>query len=536
MGKGGSSDDDDGGSEQPSHIGDVLSISFAQPCLCKTIVPVSLTSQELRAVLDKPLEVDSQVRLRVLTPASREHTLLCSIIWCKRIYDCLWEVGFEYADHESREQAASIQSLYGDYNPPQLDSFEEPASEEQPLRLEQISHEELGRLGTLARICEVFNSSVSVPQIMQSAMEILLESTGAQRCLLLIDRGHEVMDIPAACGEATKYSKSYSRTVVREVRSSGKPVISKDVDGDPRFKDAESLKSLGVRSILCVPVRTEERDFGLIYLDNALKAGVFTQKELQLAVVIGGLAASSLARAETFSQMIQGEKMAALGTMLTGTIHELNSPLTAILCLAEMLHREGDELTESLMVEARRCRNMVNQLLQTARTESETEAKFISLEEVVEHTLRLVRPELEAHAIELIYSEPESISEVKGNSDRFGQIILNLLFNAVYEVKNLDKGVIELRLYEQDGRVCLVVADNGRGIPAEDHQRVYDPFFTTKPAGEGTGMGLAVTHRLVKEHGGEIILENRVDGGAMFTVSFPAVTIGSLFEGPEAAG
>ena len=111
-----------------------------------------------------------------------------------------------------------------------------------------------------------------------------------------------------------------------------------------------------------------------------------------------------------------------------------------------------------------------------------------------------------------------------------------MLFNAVYEVKGLDLGTIELRLYERDGGVFLVVADNGRGIPAENHQRVYDPFFTTKPAGEGTGMGLAVTHRLVKEHGGEITLENRVDGGAMFTVAFPAVTIGALLDTPEVAG
>lgn len=512
-----------------------LKVRFSGNAVPTTVFPARFSEFGFRAVVNLALPVDSECTAE-FEVHDRSFTLGLKVSWCKRIYERLWEVGFDYLTEADSELAADFQQQVN-LPDPDLEQDSLPVSlEKGGLRLEDISHEELSRLAVLAKICEVFNSSTNTPDILQRAMEILLDSTGAQRCLLLIDRGQETMEIPAACGPASVVHRRYSRTVVDEVKRTGRPVISKDVDGDSRFQDAESLKSLGVRSILCVPVKTEDRDFGLIYLDNAVKAGVFTEKELQLSVVIAGLAASALARAEVFSQMIQGEKMAVLGTMLTGTIHELNNPLTAILCLSEMIHQEGDELTESLMSEARRCRNMVNQLLQTARTESHTQAEFISLEEVVEHAIRIIRPELELHAIELVYEEPDSISEIKGNSDRLAQILLNLLFNALYELKAKEGGLLEVRLYERQDRVCLVIADNGRGVAKEQQQKIFDPFFTTKPAGEGTGMGLAVTHRLVKEHGGDITFENRAGGGAMFTITFPGVKIGSLVDAPEAAG
>lgn len=492
-------------------------VKFVEQGGPSTVFPVRLTTQELRVVVEVSLEVGSVWPIELEHQSGEVCALDVRTLWCKRVYDCLWEIGFDYIDGLVPEHFVSQE--------PGSDSEQFPQSLEQGgIRLQDISHEELSRLAVLARICEVFNSSVSIPEIMRKAMEILLDSTGAQRCLLLLDRGHDTMEIPAAVGAASLVNKRYSRTVVDEVRRTGRPVISKDVDGDSRFQDAESLKSLGVRSILCVPVRSEEQDFGLIYLDNAVKAGVFTEKEMQLSVVIAGLAASALGRAEVFSQMIQGEKMAALGTMLTGTIHELNNPLTAILCLSEMIHQEGDELTESLIKEARRCRNMVNQLLQTARTGSHTQAELVSLEEVVEHALRVVKREMEVDSIELRYSEPNTLSSIRGNSDRLAQILLNLLFNAIHELKNRSGAILEIRLYERLEKIYLVVADNGRGVPAEFLSKIFDPFFTTKPAGEGTGMGLAVTHRLVKEHGGSITFENRAEGGAMFTVSFPVAS------------
>lgn len=501
-----------------------------------TVFPVNFTRSGFRAVINKKLTVGSEWEAEVVTEIDQVFPVKARVLWCRRIHDLLWETSFSFASGSQESLFSKLGEILELPDPVDRVKDVPEVPERQGLGLQDISQEELGRLAVLAQICEVFNSSVSTPEIMTKAMEVLLEATGAQRALLLIDRGHDSMEIPAAVGRTGSVNKRYSRTVVDEVRRTGSPVISKDVDRDARFQEAESLKTLGVRSILCVPVKSEDRDFGLIYLDNAVKAGVFSEKDLQLSVVIAGLAASSLARAEAFSQMIQGEKMAALGTMLTGTIHELNNPLTAILFLTEMLHQDGDEVTESLVTEARRCRNMVNQLLQTARTESHTQAEFIALEEVVDHALRIIRPELELHAVELRYEEPKSLSEVKGNSDRLAQILLNLLFNALYELRGKSDGVLEIRLFERAETVYLVVADNGRGVPNEMLQKIYDPFFTTKPAGEGTGMGLAVTHRLVKEHGGTITVENRAEGGAMFTVGLPAARVRGPVDVPEVAG
>lgn len=503
--------------DEGSQLSAALKVRILDQKKPRTNIPVSLQVGELCLVRDGPLPVEKRVRCGLTLAPQSEFMVTGQVLWCKRIYSGLWEVGLSL--DENPKLVALVEACQEQWNAA-------PEKAEKPPTLEEMSQGDVERLAAITEVCEVFNSSFSTQEVLQRAMDVLLEATGAERCLLLIDRGHDLMEIPAACGDSNLDNKNYSHTVVNQVRTTGLPVLSRDVVADPRFQDVESLGRMFVRSILCVPVQTSERDFGLIYLDNRIKAGVFGEKELQLATLIAGLAASSLRRAEMTALMIQGEKMAALGTLLTGTVHELSNPLSAILSLSELLHLDqADELTESLVSEARRCKGLVNQLLDTARAESASSLHSLALEDVVEHTLRVVQGEVERHSIEVLYQEPETLSEIRGNAERISQVLLNLLFNAIYQVKDLPRGVVEIRLFERNGQVQVVVADNGAGIPEEDMARILDPFFTTKPPGEGTGMGLAVTHRLVKEFGGELWFENRADGGALFTVAFPSTEL-----------
>lgn len=101
------------------------------------------------------------------------------------------------------------------------------------------------------------------------------------------------------------------------------------------------------------------------------------------------------------------------------------------------------------------------------------------------------------------------------------RVFMNLLVNAAHAIE--EKGVITVRSWEEDGYVCVSVADTGRGIPEADLSRIFDPFFTTKEIGKGTGLGLSITYDIVKKHNGEITVRSEPGKGTVFTVRIPVV-------------
>ena len=395
------------------------------------------------------------------------------------------------------------------------------------LELASLTSSELGRLAALAEISALFNSKPSQAEVIDSAVKTLVEVTGAERGMLLLDRGGETMDVTAFHCVGVDVDHRYSRTVLNHVVETGQPLLTCEASGDNRLGNGESksLSMMGTRSVLCVPVRTLEQDYGFFYLDSSVKAGVFDQVELDITTVLAGMAASSLSRTENFAKGVQKEKMAAFGLMMTGIIHELNNPLCTILSVGELLNDEGDELTQSLVNEAKRCRDLVRSLLDAARPESSLQLEPLCLKQISEKTIKIFRSQFSSESVKLMVELEASDCRILGSPDRISQIIINLAINALQEVRNRDSGEVTIRVFAREGRVCLVVADNGGGITRAHKAKLFDPFFTTKGEGEGTGLGLAVTHRIVAEHGGQIEVSDRAEGGSMFSVSFPPLSL-----------
>ncbi|MBI3927142.1 MAG: HAMP domain-containing histidine kinase, partial [Armatimonadetes bacterium] len=205
--------------------------------------------------------------------------------------------------------------------------------------------------------------------------------------------------------------------------------------------------------------------------------------------------------------------------------HELNNPLTSILCLGELLQEQSaGELLDSLVQEAGRCRKLVADLLQVARKE-QAEMAPVQLGEVVESTLPMIRKQFDKDGVELEVESSSDLSPVLGNPDHLRQVVLNLLSNALSAVGQQGHGKVELRVIERGGRVLLVVGDNGPGIQPRDLGRIFDPFFTTKAAGEGTGLGLSILQKIVTDHRGTVQVSNRAGGGALFTVELPIAAV-----------
>ena len=252
---------------------------------------------------------------------------------------------------------------------------------------------------------------------------------------------------------------------------------------------------------------------------------LFSEEGKIEGVVISGRDVTELKRLE--EQLIQAEKLAAMGGMLAGVAHELNNPLTAILGVTELIaERQGleDSLKRQLDLthrQARRAARIVQNLLEFSRPAS-PQKKPVDLNAVIERTLQLHEHSLRKNNIEVDFHARAGIPEVTGDANQLIQVFLNLVLNAEQAIREIrDSGRIQIRLASLGRRVSITVQDDGIGVKAEAIPRIFDPFYTTKRPGGGTGLGLSICMSILREHGGAIEAEPLPAGGSAFTVYLP---------------
>ncbi|MGH7514488.1 MAG: ATP-binding protein [Gemmatimonadales bacterium] len=229
------------------------------------------------------------------------------------------------------------------------------------------------------------------------------------------------------------------------------------------------------------------------------------------------------------AQLIQNDKMASIGQLVSGVAHELNNPLTSIAGLTELLlERElhPDVPREHLRVihdQADRAGRIVRNLLTFAR-KGVTEKAPVDLNDVAARTAMLIVYELQLHGIELEQALGPEPVVVLGDRHELQQVLLNLITNAVQAVSGLPPGVprkITVATARGDGQAVLRVRDTGSGVAPQHASSLFTPFFTTKAAGQGTGLGLSLSYGLVQAHGGVLSYEPPPEGGAEFRVALP---------------
>lgn len=232
---------------------------------------------------------------------------------------------------------------------------------------------------------------------------------------------------------------------------------------------------------------------------------------------------------DLYYQLLQTEKMAALGQTISGVAHELNNPLATILSWAERLsqHAESDDPIKRgldvILSESERAARIVRNLLTFARKRQSTRA-LVDLNEIVKETLSLRAYEQRITNISVIPALAAGLPMIFADGHQVKQVLLNLLMNAEQAMLGAHgRGTIVIRTWHDSARqvVVMEVNDDGPGVPDDVQGKIFDPFFTTKEVGKGTGLGLTVAYAIVQEHGGRIRLESRKGGGASFFVEFP---------------
>jgi PAS domain S-box-containing protein len=223
----------------------------------------------------------------------------------------------------------------------------------------------------------------------------------------------------------------------------------------------------------------------------------------------------------TQEQLLQSEKMSAVGQLIAGVAHELNNPLTAILGYAQLLEGAGldsrsADYVRKLFKQAQRTHRVVQNLLSFAR-QRKPQKQEVDLRKVLEESLMLREYDLKVNNVTLERDIPENVPCVLGDPHQLEQVFLNIVNNALDAmVESSGAGSLRVRIFKKDTYVCVEFEDSGPGI--KDPGRIFDPFYTTKSVGKGTGLGLSICYGIVKEHGGEIVARNREEGGATIEV------------------
>ncbi|PYX88257.1 MAG: hypothetical protein DMG68_09055 [Acidobacteria bacterium] len=225
------------------------------------------------------------------------------------------------------------------------------------------------------------------------------------------------------------------------------------------------------------------------------------------------------------AQLVQSEKLASLGQLVGGAAHELNNPLTAMLGYSDLLSStqlddEQRALALKIDQQVRRTKALVASLLNFAK-QVPGEKSPLDMSALVQTALKLCQPQLRTRNIEIQAKLASDLPPVLGDSTQLLQVCLHIGNNALHALEEVGGGALSISTAMEAGSVVVEFSDNGPG--ARDPERVFDPFYTTRPVGKGMGLGLSACYGIVQEHKGRIVCENRPEGGAVFRIELPAM-------------
>lgn len=233
-------------------------------------------------------------------------------------------------------------------------------------------------------------------------------------------------------------------------------------------------------------------------------------------------------------QLIQSERLAAMGQMIAGVAHELNNPLTAVLGVTELLRESAAEDSTRRQLEiahrqARRAAQIVQSLLTFSRP-PQPRKTCANLSDLIQRSLQLHEHSLRSNSITVDFIPKPNLPVILGDANQLTQVFLNLIANAEQAVTEIrDHGTLRIRVGSLGDRVLATFQDDGAGIRREILPKIFDPFFTTKRPGRGTGLGLSICLAILREHHGGIEAQPLADGGSVFTVSLPIASGTSTF-------
>jgi len=418
-------------------------------------------------------------------------------------------------------------------------------------RSEQALRRRNQELAVLIEINRMVTSSLDLDAVLKATIngirEILQVEAGS---LVLVDEEADRLVFRTTFspdqGWVTGRTIQPGEGIVGYVVQSGKPKLVNDVERDLHFSaEVDEETGLTSRAILCAPLTIRERVIGAIEVINKLN-GSFTEQDLELLQAMAASVAVAVDNANLYTelaefakelersqaQLVQAEKMAAIGRLAASLAHEINNPLQAIHNSLHLSLHDGlssDKRFEYLKMaqtEARRLIEIVQRMLEFYRP-SRGGVKPADINKVAENVLALAHKQLQHGDIYVHTRLSPGLPLVPVVSDQITQVFLNIVINAIEAMPSGGDLRLETLLAEGGEWVLIRFRDTGQGMSAEQIGNLFEPFYTTKP--DGTGLGLAISYGIVEQHGGTIEALSQPGRGSTFVVKLP-VKVGAKRE------
>ncbi len=380
-----------------------------------------------------------------------------------------------------------------------------------------------------ARLLDVSSELVSTLEqgtLLQHIAEVARELTTSEASsILLYDPQTNHLYFEAATGPLKEgFSRSAVPTdnsIAGWIFTNRKPLLVEDTKTDSRFfADIDLQTNYLTRSILGVPLQTKDKTIGVIEVLNK-KQGTFVEDDQLILRSLAAQAAIAIENTRLFQQ----------SDLIAEMVHELRTPLAALLAAAHLLQRpdlpseQSTKLSQTIFCEVQRLNDMTTDFLELARLES-GRAKFerepVYLEGLIMECLEIVRPQADEQKVTLKTEFDRSLTPVHGDRNRLKQLVLNLLTNAIKY--NDPGGTVMVSLQREDGTLVFSVEDTGCGIPKESLPHIFERFYRVPDREKdikGTGLGLVIAKRIARNHQGDIEVESELGKGSIFKLRLP---------------
>jgi len=391
-------------------------------------------------------------------------------------------------------------------------------------------------LARLLRVVEQINAELDVQRVLSVAAEQIVGTFEAERVFIADVLPDDQIRFRVAVtfkGRPVADPKNeVSHAVIREVAQKREPILVANATADPRFAEVSSVLDLQLHSVMAAPLLARGDLLGVVYADNRLVSGAFDWHTLSLLGIFANHVGIALRNAQLFHELDEAraelalaERLRAIGEVATFIAHEVKNPLGSIQILLGALQDRWAEpelrakVLEIVPREVERLNRAVTQILDYARPTPLIKVP-VSLAKLAQSALEALGPEIERQQVSVHTDFGRDIPAVLADGERLREVLVNMLKNSIEAMADLPRKDLRLSISRQDeGHVEIVVEDSGAGIPDGELPYVFEPFRTQKKA--GTGVGLALCQKVVREHGGQVTAENLPHGGARFRLSLP---------------
>lgn len=353
----------------------------------------------------------------------------------------------------------------------------------------------------------------------------------------------EAKSVRFRAGKEQREKITISKTIMDHVLQKGLGVLTSDAAHDQRFRPAPSVQEQGIREALCVPMKGRHETIGVLYLDVKASAADIAQQQgpgatgttkltedhLMLAAAIAHQAALALEDTRYYRAMMQSERLAAVGQTIAAISHHIKNILQGLKSGTDLLKLGINEENRTLLLQGWktleknqvRIYDLVMDMLSYSK-EREPVLEVTDLSSIVNEVVELIEGRAQEAGITIEKKFDNLLKPMQVDPEGLHKALLNVVSNALDAMHETPSARITLiTALESNGRWAqIAVQDNGPGIPADIQASIFKPFVSTKGS-KGTGLGLAVSRKILREHGGDVMLQSEPGHGARFVLRLP---------------